>query len=68
MNNKCETLQDIFDNHFKETDITDVICENYSNFNGKITKENFDKSQKIKTPIVLRIYLKITIYDKEKLE
>ena len=44
----------MFDNNFKETDITDVICESCSNLNGKSTKTNFDKSQNIKTTCCLK--------------
>ena len=48
----CVTLKDMFDNNFKETDITDVICESCSNLNGKSTETNFDKSQNIKNHLL----------------
>ena len=47
----------MFDNNFKETEYTDVICENCSDQKGNSTKSTFEMSQSLKTPpIVLRFF------------
>ena len=56
-------MKKFLDKHFKETDLTDVIFENYSELNGKITKSIFDKSQTLRrSPIILRNILHRTKY------
>ena len=51
-------------NHFKTTDIYDVICENISRLNGNTTKIIFDKSQSIKRPPnVLKMFIPRTYFD-----
>ena len=48
----------MIDNHFKETDISDDLCQKCSKLNDKITKTVFDKSQSIKIPPKhLRLFL-----------
>ena len=58
----------MFDNHLKETDLTDFICENCSNLNGKSTKANFDKSQSIKNTYCIKDILQRTLYYKGTIE
>ena len=61
---KCVKLNNMLDNHFKETDIYDVICEKCSELNGDITKTIFDQSHSIKRPPIFKNNLQITYYDR----
>ena len=59
----------MLDKHFKETDISDVICEECSELNKNITKKYFDKLQSIKRPpIFLRIFLQRTYFERVNCE
>ena len=50
----------MLDNNFQKNKLRDVICENGSVVNGKITKLCFDKFLTLQTPpMVLRILLQI---------
>ena len=54
----------MFDNHFKETELIDVICENCHDINIKISRSSFDNSHTLKNvPKVLIIILQRKEYN-----
>ena len=54
----CVTTTDLMVKFDGKTDLSDVICDEYSKSSGKTSKANFEKNQlKLKLPTQLRIFL-----------
>ena len=56
----CVTVNELMDNFYENTELSDIICEKCSKFSGKINKEKFEKHQLVlNPPMQIRIFLQI---------
>ena len=54
----CVTMYELMDKFYENTELSDVICEEYSKLSGKISKSNLKKHQSLLNPLMdIRIFL-----------
>ena len=58
LDKSCVTMTDFMDKIYEKTELSDVICEEFSKSSSLISKARFEKKQSVlKSPMQLRIYL-----------
>ena len=56
----CVTMNEFMDKFYEKTELSDVICEEWSKLSVKISKADFEKHQSvINPPMQLRIFLQM---------
>ena len=60
------TMKDLMDKIYETNELSDVICDEFSNASGTEKKSNFETKQSVvKAPMQLRISLQISEYNVE---
>ena len=60
----CVTMNELMDKFYENTELGDVICENWSKISGKISKTKLEKYQSVlNPPMQLRVFLQISEYN-----
>ena len=63
----CVAMTDLMFKFYERTELSDVICEEFSKSSGKTSKSYSEKKLSIlKTPMQLRIFLQRSEYNFEK--
>ena len=62
-------MNELMDRFYENAELNDVICENCSRTNDKISKVNIEKNQSVlNPPMQLRIFLQISEYNDVRYE